>query len=80
MRQPSKSETLFPEKTRSINVDTSARVCINCAWYEPYYRMNRGNVYAMVPTCKGYCLLNGQDRGPLRRVCKDCEMKRSNAR
>jgi len=58
---------------RSISIDRSERACINCAWYELYYRENRGNVQMMVPTCTGYCLLHEQQRGPLRQPCREYE-------
>lgn len=55
---------------RSISVDRSRRVCLNCAYYEQYYRRNRGNVAAWVPVDKGYCLKMEIDQDPL---CKPCE-------
>lgn len=61
--------------TRSISVDRSVRACINCIWYEQYFRENRGNVRMYCPTCTGYCLLHEQQRGALRQPCRDYETK-----
>ena len=61
------------KRTRSISVNSSERACINCIWYEQYYRQNRGNVRAYVPVCCGYCLLREQDKKPLTQPCKDFE-------
>lgn len=56
-------------KSHTITVDASERACINCIWYEPHYRMNRGNIAMHVPISHGYCLLNGCGRGALRQPC-----------
>ena len=56
-------------KTYSINVNTSERVCVSCDWFEQYYRKNRGNVYAWVPTSIGYCLAKQTRKGAM---CKGC--------
>lgn len=58
---------------RSISVNASERACINCIWYEQYYRKNRGNISAWVPTSTGHCLLHDQRRGAMRKPCKDYE-------
>ena len=61
--------------TKGINVDIGTRACINCIWYEQYFRQNRGNVRAWAPTDTGYCLLHDRRRGALRQPCKDYETK-----
>lgn len=58
---------------KSISVNRSERACINCIWYEQYYRGTRTNVYGRVPTSSGYCILHEQPRGPLRQPCRDFE-------
>lgn len=61
------------KKTKSISVDTGERACINCIWYEQYWREGRGSVKTWVPTSTGYCLLNDQSRGALRQPCEKYE-------
>ncbi len=67
---PKVEELCRQRKTRSVSVEASEWVCLNCAYYEQHYRQNRGNVYAWVPTSKGYCLLRECERGPLRQPCR----------
>lgn len=62
-------------KGQSIAVDRTEQVCVNCAWYEQYFRQNRGNVYGFVPISTGYCLQKECRRGALRQACKDFERK-----
>lgn len=57
-------------KGKSITVNRTERVCVNCAWYEQYYHQNRGNIYAWVPTSMGYCLAKECRRGALRQACR----------
>lgn len=59
------------KRTQGISVDESIRACINCGYYEQYYRKSRGNVRGWVPTSAGYCLLKDCHRGPLRQACKE---------
>ena len=47
--------------TKNVPVDTGEKVCLNCIWYEPYYRRS------------GYCILRDKQRGPLCQPCKDFE-------
>lgn len=61
---------------RTITVDKGVKACINCIWYEQYYRQNRGNVKAWIPADTGCCLLHDCKRGPLVRPCKSFEMER----
>lgn len=61
--------------SKTVSVDSNVRACINCQWYEQYYRKNRGNIVSWVGTCKGYCLLKGEHRGALRQPCKEFERK-----
>ena len=69
-----KVENLCMKKhTHNIIVEESERACINCIYYEQYFRKNRGNVMCWVPTSIGRCLLHDCERGPLRQVCKDFE-------
>lgn len=69
-----KVENFYAQKfTKNIPVDTGEKVCLNCIWYEQYYRRNRGNIQMWVPTCSGYCILRDKQRGPLCQPCKDFE-------
>lgn len=61
------------KRSKSISVDSGERVCINCIWYQQYYREGRGNVKMWVPTSSGYCLLNDQLRGALEQPCEKYE-------
>lgn len=63
------------KRTSVVTVDQTERACINCIWYEQYYRRNRGNIVSWVPTCIGYCILKDQRRGPLRQPCRKFENK-----
>lgn len=58
---------------KSINVNSEERACINCIWYEQYYRKNRGNISCLVATSTGNCLLKGEQRGALRQPCEKFE-------
>lgn len=60
-----------PYKTITVNRDE--RACINCIWYEQYYRESRTNVVSKVKTSTGYCILHEQQRGALRQPCRDFE-------
>lgn len=60
-------------RARSATVETSARACINCQYYEAYYHKNRGNIAAWIPTDTGYCLMKECRRGALRQPCKNFE-------
>lgn len=62
-------------KTKRIVVDPGVRACINCVWYQQYYRENAGNIRCVVPTSTGYCPLHDQQRGALRQPCRDYETK-----
>jgi len=70
MREPQAASLAATRKARSVSVEASARACINCQHYEPYYRQNRGNLYGWVLTDSGYCLLKECGRGALRQPCK----------
>ena len=61
---------------KTITVNASERACINCIWYEQYYRKSRGNIRQMVETSSGYCLLNECERGALRQPCEKYETER----
>lgn len=61
---------------KTITVNASERACVNCIWYEQYYRRNRGNISASVPTSTGYCLLKECERGALRQPCENFETER----
>lgn len=60
---------------KSMAVDIGTRACVHCIWYDQYYHQNRGNISGWVPTCLGYCLLHDQQRGAMRKPCKDYETK-----
>ena len=64
------------KKTKLLTVEVEERACINCIWYEQYYRRNRGNVASWVPTCTGYCILKDKYRGPLHQPCREFERDR----
>lgn len=61
---------------RSISVNASVKACINCIWYEQYYRKNRGNVVSQVPVDTGFCLLKERRYGALKRACKEFETEK----
>lgn len=58
---------------KSINVDGGEPVCINCIWYQQFFRENRGNVRMKIPTSAGCCIRLNRQRGPLCQPCKDFE-------
>lgn len=60
----------YQRKVHSLSVDGSERACVNCRYFEQYYRANRGNVQMWVPVNAGYCLLREERRGPLRQPCE----------
>lgn len=62
---------------KSVYVDIGTRACVNCIWYEQYFHKNRGNVACWVPTSTGYCILRDQQRGALRKPCRDYEIPSS---
>ena len=62
-------------RTKSILVDGATRACVNCIWYEQYYRQNLGNVAGWMPTCYGFCLRHEHQRGALRHLCRDYDTK-----
>ena len=75
-----KVENLCMKKgSRRISVNISERACINCIWYEQYYRKGRGNVVTWVPISSGYCLLKDCERGALRQPCKEFETEEKRA-
>ncbi len=61
------------KRARTIIVDCSERVCVNCEYYEQYHRQNRGNVYGWIGTDKGYCIRKERSKGPLARACREFE-------
>ncbi len=61
------------QRTKWISVDRGTRACVNCIWYEQYFRKSRGNIAIWSATATGYCLLHEQQRGALRQPCKDYE-------
>ncbi len=61
------------KQTKSINVESSEQACINCIWYEQYYREKRGNVKMLVPISIGLCLLNDEIRRALEQPCSEYE-------
>ena len=67
-----KAEILAESRqTSSVTVDTTTRACINCQYYEPYYRKSRSNIVSWVRTDTGYCLMKECRRGALRQTCKN---------
>ncbi len=65
------------KRTKVLYVDEDVRACINCIWYEPHYRENRGNIRAFCQLTTGTCLKQDRQRGALRQPCKDYETKNS---
>lgn len=63
-------------ESRSVSVECSDRLCINCTRFEQHYRRNRGNVMGWVPTSSGYCRLHNRSRGALARPCRDFEKEK----
>lgn len=61
------------KRMRQVVVDAAERACINCIWYEQYYRRNRGNLGGWVPACAGWCLRQDKAKGPLARPCREYE-------
>lgn len=61
--------------TKLITIDGSDRACINCIWYEQYFRKNRGNLAGLVCTSIGWCIKREERRGALRQPCRDYEKK-----
>nr|WP_296267724.1 hypothetical protein [uncultured Merdimonas sp.] len=61
------------KQSKQISVNASERACINCIWYEQYWRKNRGNVATWVPTSTGHCILHDSERGALRQPCDKYE-------
>lgn len=61
------------KESKSISIDSGEHACINCIWYEQYYRENRGNVRMWVPTSTGNCLLKDEQRKALSYPCESYE-------
>jgi len=57
----------------AIAVDSGAKACVNCIWYEKHYQENRGNISYMLIASTGYCLRRSQQCGALRKPCADFE-------
>lgn len=63
-----------PKKAKSISANNSSkRACVNCIWYDRYYRKNRGNVKMWIPTGTGCCLLKKRPRGAMKPACRKYE-------
>ena len=58
---------------KPVYVSRSEKVCVNCIWYEQYYRKNRGNVALWIPTDKGYCILREISRTAMHEPCRSFE-------
>ena len=71
MREALAESLAGSRKTVTVTIEASARACVNCQYYEQYYRQNRGNVAGWVPTATGYCLFYQCRRGALRQPCKE---------
>ena len=63
------------KRGESIYVNRTERACINCIWYERYFRPNHGNIRMWVGTSTGWCLKHDCERGALRQPCGDFEKK-----
>ena len=76
MIQEARVENLCARKRcQSISIDATQRCCLNCMWYEQYYRRTRGNVAGWVGTAEGFCLLHDKKCAALKRPCGDYEQK-----
>lgn len=60
-------------RTKTVCIESNARACVNCIWYEQYFRQGRGSIRNWVPTSKGFCLLREEARGALRQPCRQFE-------
>ena len=75
MSRPAKVENfLQSKKDNFIHISQGEIGCINCIWFEPYYRQGRGNVYQFVKTGLGQCALTEKQRGALSKPCKCYEV------
>ena len=54
-----------------VIVDEKEKVCINCVYYEQYYRIKREGICCFIPTSSGYCKQKGDFKIALRKACKD---------
>lgn len=71
MREAKAANLAESRGCKHVVIDRSARACLNCQYYEQYWRQNRGNTMGWTPTECGYCLLKECGRGALRQPCKD---------
>ena len=79
MIQEAKVENLCAQKRyQSISIDATQRCCLNCMWYEQYYRRTRGNIAGWVGTAEGFCLLH--DKKPRRSNIRRAETWFGNSR
>lgn len=62
-------------KLRHISVNGSERRCVNCEYFEQYYRRNRGNVCGWAEISKGYCLLEEHEKFAFAEACTKFEKK-----
>lgn len=76
MREASIAAKLERRRVKSIGVELSERVCLNCQHYSLYYREAYGNVQGWYPTDTGRCLKKECQRGALRQPCKDFSPER----
>ena len=68
-------EVLFNKReTNHVVVNGAERYCVNCVYFEQYYRKNRGNVYGWVGTSSGYCVLREQAKSAMAQPC--CKFRR----
>ena len=75
MLNPKVESACLHKRSKSIAVDANERACINCIWYERYYRESRGNIRLQVTTSHGYCLRHDKKRGPLMQPCREFEFE-----
>lgn len=59
--------------TKAINIERTERMCVNCIWFDQYFRETRGNICGKVPVNVGYCLRRRQRRGATGQPCKHYE-------
>jgi len=59
-----------------IYVGRGERVCINCRFYEQYYRRRCVGEYTQLPDCTGFCHLFGKEQSPLDPLCRELAEQR----
>ena len=56
---------------KTVSVDATERVCLNCIYYEQYAKQVRSDLTEWMATHKGHCLLKHRERMALRKPCAE---------